>query len=385
MILFTLVSTLTVLIMGLIVRDVWRLGLLPHLRETPPVETPLVSILIPARNEAGSIGRCLDGALAQIYAHYEVIVVDDNSHDATPQILSSYAAHSSRLRTLTGKALPAGWVGKCHACQQAADVASGEWLLFLDADTVPQPGLVAALIVHAQRRNLDMLTIFPFLELGSFWERVIMPPFAALIVAVFPPERQNAPDVRPQEVVANGQCILVRADAYHAIGGHSAVRAEVLEDVRLGQALRANGARIGSASGIDFLRVRMYTNGGEVFSGLTKNAIAGFRSGGLRALWGGLRQFLVAFAPLWLLTFGGWLLATSGGPLAWSIFLHGLVVALVTLGFWALLLRRLYALPAHYALLWPLGMLAYGTITLWALWRVMSGRGVVWKGRAYAG
>lgn len=383
-ILFT--SGLSLLLLALVARDAWRLTLIPTLRSaraTP--DAPLVSLLIPARNEATRIERCLDGALAQTYPAYEVIVVDDNSTDTTPQILARYAAQDGRLRVVRGAALPTDWIGKCYACQQAADKASGAWLLFLDADTAPQPRLLAALLDHAERHELDMLTLFPFMEFGSFWERVIMPPFLALINAVFPPERQNAPDVRPEEIVANGQCILVRADAYHAIGGHAAVRGEVLEDVQLAQALRKSGARTGVASGQAFLRVRMYTNGAEVIEGLAKNAIAGARSGGGRALWGGLRQFLLAFGAQWLLLDSLWLFVTQQQVLAWIVLLHSIVVLIILFSFWALLLRRLYRQPIGYALLWPLGMLCYGCIALWALWRIWSRRGVTWKGRAYAG
>jgi hypothetical protein len=370
-------------LLALLLQDLRRLRATPALLPAqPPPDAPLVSILIPARNEAATIGRCLAGALAQACPRYEVIVVDDGSADATPQILAGLAAQHERLQVLRGRPLPPGWAGKCNACQQAADAARGEWLLFLDADTAPEPGLAAALVAHAERRGQDLLTIFPFLELGSFWERMVLPPFLALITAVFPPERQNAPDVRPAEVAANGQCILVRRAAYASIGGHGAVRGEVLEDMRLAQALRAAGYRTGTADGKAFLRVRMYTSGREVLAGLTKNAVAGFRAGGGRSLWGGARVFLLALAPFNLLAVGAALLAL-GRAEAWAPLLAGGIVALAALLFWALLLRTLYQQPAWRALLWPLGTLCYGAIAARAAWLVWSGRGVEWKGRTY--
>ena len=385
MLILFLTLIVTAALLALLWQDVRRLTITPALlpADAPP-DPLLVSILIPARNEAASIGRCLAGALAQSYSHYEVIVVDDGSTDATLQILTGLAAEHGRLRVLRGRPLPPGWAGKCNACQQAADAARGRWLLFLDADTAPAPGLVAALMMHAERHGQDMLTIFPFLELGSFWERVVLPPFLALITAVFPPERQNAPDVRPDEVAANGQCILLRRSAYVGIGGHAAVRGEVLEDMRLAQALRAAGFRTGSASGLPFLRVRMYRNGREVLEGLTKNAVAGFRAGGGRSAWGGARVFLLALAPFNLLVLGA-ALALEGQPEAWAVLVAGGALALGALWFWALLLRTLYRQPAPWALLWPLGTLCYGAIAVRAAWRVWSGRGVEWKGRVYEG
>src|SRR5262245_56492997 len=143
-IMFTLVLTsgLTLLLLTLLARDVWRLHIIPQLRPgVVPATGPLVSLLIPARDEAARIARCLEGALSQTYPCYEVIVVDDGSSDATPEILAHYAAIHERLRIIQGAPLPPGWMGKCHACQQAAGAAGGAWLLFLDADTAPQPGL----------------------------------------------------------------------------------------------------------------------------------------------------------------------------------------------------------------------------------------------------
>mgnify|MGYP001028954588 CR=1 FL=1 len=380
-------SAATLLLLTGFIQDYMRLRCLPRLAR-PDISTapqPYVSLLIPARNEAHTIARCLDGTLRQTYPAYEVIVVDDGSTDATPLILSRYAERERQLRVVASAPLPRGWIGKCHACQQAATAARGEWLLFLDADTVPQPTLIAALLTHAQRQNFDMLTIFPFLELGSFWERLVMPPFQALIYTLFPLARLNAPDARPDEIVANGQCILVRREVYQQIGGHGAVHSEVLEDVRLAQTARASGFRVGAAMGQQDLRVRMYTNGREVLEGLTKNAVAGYRSGGSRSFWAGARQVGLAVGPPDLLIWGGVLVAMQGDVSAWAVLLHGLLVTMIAISFWIWLLRRFYELPWGYALLWPLGVLSYSFIALHSLWRVHSGRGVIWKGRTYVG
>jgi glycosyltransferase involved in cell wall biosynthesis len=342
-------------------------------------------VLIPARNEAHNIGRCLDGILAQQYAPYEVIVVDDASTDATPEILAAYARAHAHIHVVQSGDLPPGWLGKPHACQQAACHARGEWLLFLDADTVPQPALLAALLAHARQGQLDLLTVFPFLELGSFWERVILPQFQTLIRATFPFERLNAPDVRPDEVVANGQCILVRRAAYWQSGGHAAVSSAVLEDVLLARQVRAAGFRIGVVMALAHLRVRMYTNGREVLEGLTKNAVAGYASGGDQSAWAGMRQFLLILVPMWLTAGAVGLQVYDGAVRAWLVSGYALLVWLVAFSFWAILLQRFYALGWWYALLWPFGMLCYGVIALRGFWRIRSGRGINWKGRTYAG
>lgn len=365
--------------------DWLRLSRRPRLGPPDPAlaRSGLVSILIPARDEERGIGRCVAGALAQGAPALEVIVLDDGSTDGTAAILAAVA--DPRLRVVQGRPLPPGWVGKCNACQQLGEAARGEWLLFLDADTAPQPELVAALLTHAERRGLDLVTVFPFLELGTFWERAVLPPFLALIAALYPFERFEQPDVRPDEVLANGQCILVRRAAYQAVGGHGAVRDEVLEDVRLAQAIRRAGYRVGGGEALAYLRVRMYTSGREVAAGLTKNAAAGYRSGGARSGWAATRLALMAFGPLWLLGAGLALALGGAGATGWAVAGLGLVTLGVGLGLWGALYRRLYGLSPLYGLVWPLGLLAYLLIALGGMWRVRSGRGVEWKGRRYAG
>lgn len=368
-------------------RDLHRLTHRPRLVAAPPPTPPApsVSVLIPARNEARVIERCVTAALHQTYPTYDVTVVDDGSTDETAAIVQRLAAADPRLRLLTGRPLPDGWVGKCNVCQQLGASANGTWLLFLDADTAPQPDLIAALINHAHEHQLDLVSIFPFLELGSFWERVILPPFLALISALYPFERMTRPEARPEDVLANGQCILVRRSAYEAIDGHGAVRAEVLEDVRLAQALRRAGFRVGGGEGLDLLRVRMYTNGREVAAGLIKNAAAGYRSGGLRSSWVALRQLSLAVGPFWLLGAGATLSARSERATGLGVMALGGLCLAAGLQLWATLYQRLYRLSPLYALIWPFGQLAYLLLAGWGMSQVWRGRGVLWKGRRYAG
>ena len=366
-------------------RDWARLARFPRLGPPaiPTAQAPLVSILIPARNEERAIGRCVAGALAQHYPAYELIVVDDGSTDGTAALLAG--VNDPRLRVLCGRPLPPAWVGKCNVCQQLGEAARGEWLLFLDADTAPQPDLVAALVTYAEQHQLDLVTIVPFLELESFWERAVLPPFLALIGDLYPFERMAQPDVRPEQVMANGQCILVRQTAYAAIGGHAAVRDEVLDDVRLAQALRRAGYRVGGAEGLAYLRVRMYTSGREVVAGLTKNAAAGYRNGGGRSLAAGLRLLALAYGPLCLLGSGVAALSLDTGALGWVLVGLGALTLAGGLTYWGTLYRRLYGLNPLYGLIWPFGLMTYLWIAVWGMWRVRSGQGVVWKGRTYTG
>ncbi|WP_129626382.1 glycosyltransferase family 2 protein [Candidatus Oscillochloris fontis] len=379
---FLSISSATILL--LIAADIQRLQRVPQLSSPHiPDHAPPISILIPARNEERNIGCCVRSALAQNYPRLEVIVLDDSSTDRTGALLASI--DDPRLRVITGSDLPPGWVGKCHACQQLGSVAQGEWLLFLDADTLAAPDLVATLLSSAQARYLDLLTIFPFLELGSFWERVVLPPFLALITALFPFAEMDRPDTRPDQVLANGQCIFVRHTMYAQIGGHAAVRNEVLEDVRLAQTIRAAGGKVGAAAGMDVLQVRMYTNGREVAEGLMKNAAAGYRSGGGRSGWAMIGLVVEAFGPPAILGAGVYGLKRGETEVAWAGLLGGGLSLLASLALRATLYRRLYRQPMAYALLWPCGLLSYIVIAGVGMWRVRHGHGVVWKGRRYEG
>jgi hypothetical protein len=176
----------------------------------------------------------------------------------------------------------------------------------------------------------------------------------------------------------------VRRTAYFAAGGHAAVRDEVLEDVKLAQLLRRNGYRIGAAEGLELLSVRMYRNGAEVREGLAKNAAAGARSGGKRTNTVILRLLAMTFGPLWV-ALAACVLAARRSQLTILACLGSALAYTANLWLWRKLLRHLYRQPGWYALLWPVGLLSYLLIALWGMWRVHSGRGVVWKGRTYDG
>jgi chlorobactene glucosyltransferase len=380
-------AALAWLVIVLIVRDWQRARRLPALQHSPMLASrPFVSIVIPARNEAANIARCLDGALSQRYAPYEVIVVDDGSTDATPRILHDYATRfSDKLTVVTGRPLPRGWVGKCNACLHGAQHARGDWLLFLDADTAPQPNLIAALLALAQQRGLDLVSVLPFNELRTWSEQLVLPVFYQFALTAFPLQRNLSADPPASNVLANGQCLLVRADAYWSLGGHEVVKDKVLEDIEFAQAMRRAGYRIGLATAFDHLRVRMYHNLAEVVQGLGKHAAAGRRASGWRAFWAVLRMSLTLLAP-WLLSIAA-INHVAAQPLAWH---SGLALVVtggalgVTLGFWAQRYRQWYALPRRMGVLAALGWLIYLFIVVRGTLQVLFRRGVTWKERVYS-
>jgi chlorobactene glucosyltransferase len=380
---FLPLSALCLLAAAFCLQAVLRERLAPTLAPGATLVTqPLISVLIPARDEAERIGACLAGLAGQSYRNFELLVVDDHSSDATAAIVRSYTAQMPTLDVLPSIALPAGWAGKCWACWQAAGSARGDWLLFLDADVMPRPELLAALVAHAESRSLDLLTLMPFQQLGSLAERVIMPAFFALLYDLYPLDQVSDP--RSPIAFANGPCLLIRRKVYFATGGHQAVRASILEDTELGRIVKAAGYRLEATLAPDLIAARMYAGWASLAEGLGKNAVAGYRSGGTRSGWVGARLALVAFLPCYLLLAGAVLaLARPGSVIGAVLLLHGALLAALALVCWGWLARRRYRLAPWWGALFPLGLAIYFWLAARALLRLRSGRGVVWKGRTF--
>jgi chlorobactene glucosyltransferase len=381
------------LIVALVIRDLRSAQAVPLLE--PAVEpdlspkssasmepAPLVSVIVPARDEAARIGRLLDGLERQTRRDFELLVLDDCSSDGTGALVQARAGSLPGWRLLTGAPLPDGWTGKCWACWQAAEQSRADWLLFLDADTAPAPALIDALIRRARERDLDFLTLLPYLELHSFAERLLMPAFTGLIQAVFPLDQVNDP--RSPLAIANGQCILVRREAYFATGGHSTVRGSVLEDVHLALLIKGAAYRTEVAGGPQLLSVRMYTNFSEIAEGLRKNAWAGYSTGGWRSAWGGARQALLAFGP-WTVLVAGIIAGARRHASATALLLCGGGLSVFTATFWGYTVRRLHRIHPLWGLLLPFGTLTYFVLAALAWISIRRGTGVRWKGRAYRG
>ncbi len=262
--------------------------------ESPGPEEPVrLTVVIPARDEAANIGTCLDRVLAQDLAGFDVVVLDDGSTDATPRILAQKAA-DPRLSVLTGgEALPEGWLGKAWACERAARKAleaGAEWLLFIDADVRLHPHAAAAAVGWAQRHELDMVSGLGALEMDGFWEKVIQPAVGGLILAGNDVNKHNDPErTEPEHVMANGQFILLRASRYQEIGGHAAVKSDVLDDVGMARAVVSSGGPYHLLWMSSLFACRMYSSLGEIWDGWTKNLFAG-----LKHSWGTLGALLLA-------------------------------------------------------------------------------------------
>jgi chlorobactene glucosyltransferase len=248
-----------------------NLALIPRLRFAVRVldTAPRVSVVIPARNEERDVESAVRSHLAQDYSNFEVVVVDDRSTDGTWGILKRLALEDARLCVVEGIEPPSGWLGKPHALAQGAAAAKGDLLLFADADVRYHPRALSGAVAYLEDRRLDFLMLLPRVEMRGFWENVLMP---YLLVAFFQAPGFMANWRRPRSIAAGGGAgNLVRRAVYDSVGGHAALRDSVVDDVRLGFAIKGAGYRFGVVRAEDEVVVRMYRGFREVFDGFTKN------------------------------------------------------------------------------------------------------------------
>ncbi|MDQ3257024.1 MAG: glycosyltransferase [Acidobacteriota bacterium] len=340
---------------------------------------PLVSILVPARNEEHRVlEQSIRSMLAQDYGRFEVVAVNDRSTDATGIILRSIALSDQRLRVIDGVEPPAGWLGKPHALQQALDEARGEWVLATDADMIFHPHAVRTAMTHAVRGRYDAVTLLPYVECLSFWEKVFMPAFGWFMIMALPLERVNDP-ARPESLGVGG-FFLIRRAMLEGVGGYRAVRNEVAEDLRTAEILKGAGARLRVEYAPDLARTRMQTNLREIWEGFTKNLFAGAKFSFWRALAGAFSVLLFSVAPALLAVFCALKLLTGVGHGWWQLFIPAALVWVIQVATFALI-NTSWHIPARYALTMPLGHALFVAILINSAVRIASGSGVTWKGR----
>ena len=352
----------------------------PRLRSREVARSgPLVSVIVPARNEAMNIGTCLATLAHSTYENREVIVVDDRSTDGTGDIVRALEERSqASIQLVDGEELPPGWYGKPWACWQGSRVAKGEILLFTDADTRHHPELVGRAVSAIQAEKADLLTVLPEQTLGTFWERAVMPHMLFMLGV-----RYRAPWLNrtrdPLHVVANGQFIMMPRASYDAIGGHETVRHEVVEDLRLAQRVVEEGRKLYATHAEEYMQTRMYRSLGGIVEGWTKNVAIGSGYAVHRPLRVAAPWLIALFLPVaWVLPavllIGELFVAVPDRLVVWA-----LGATILSLTFWMFINVRM-KVPPLYSLLYPVGGLTAAFIVLRS---AMRGRKVLWKGRQY--
>jgi len=339
-----------------------------------------VSAIIPARNEEVNIARVVR-SLAHQPGIREILVVNDQSVDRTGEILAALEAEIPILRTLRAESLPEGWLGKTHAVTEGARAASGDWLLFTDADTYHVPGSLAELMQRAEDEHADLLSISPGQDTPTWWEKAVIPFVFVKLATLF--RFEEVSDPHSTAAAANGQYLLVRKDIYERVGGHEAVKLEILEDVELARRIKVRGGKLVFLPGARWVRTRMYNSFREMWQGWTKNLYLFYE--------GKLSKLLAAVASLWILDLCP-ILAFMGACLWIAICRTVGVVALVALSMFLLALARqrnygraLARLGFNPALAsyQPIGAALLGALLLSSLCAHRARGNIEWKGRQY--
>ncbi len=343
-----------------------------------PAEMEL-TVIVPARNEEDCLGACLESLVAQsneffaLGREWELLVVDDGSTDRTRSIAASFAG----VTVLDPAKLERGWTGKANACWTAAQRARGQWLLFTDADTIHEAGNLRRAIHEAEKHNVGVLSYSPKQLVSGLWQRALMPLFFSELALAYPPEKVSDPELRI--AAANGQFLLVKREAYRTLGGHAAVKGEILEDVELAFLAKRRKVGLRFRYAADALSTRMYRNVSAMIEGWTKNLALLFGNSLILAAWRVLDIFLLIGLPL--LAWRYWNYGVQQVP--W--FTAGWLLALV----WLRNLWRFYArvaksnFPAIDCLISPLALPLF-VVLLYRSWfqnRVLHR--VSWKGRTY--
>jgi chlorobactene glucosyltransferase len=396
--------TLALVFVGYLAFTAWRMRDSRSIGEWPPTipsDPPLVSVILPARNEERNIERCLASIVASTWPLLEVIVVDDASTDATAQIARRIAHRASTaseagvlvdpkrpmapmLRTvkvIAAPPLPAGWFGKQWACHTGVQAARGAIVLFTDADTRHGPELLARSIAAMKDRKSSLLTVIGQQEMVTFWEKVVQPTVFALLHSRFGGLEAISRARSPRNKIANGQFLLFPRDTYEQVGGHAAVRDHVAEDLRLAQKVTEMGGQMHALLAMEHFSTRMYTTLGEIRRGWGKNVYAGgrdtFPQGPLMGLFFRLTLPVAPLVPLIpILAALLWWLGVLGNGAA----LFAAITAPINLLFW-MGIYRFAGLNPLWGMTYPLGSLVFAWICTEAAWKGLS---VTWKGRTYS-
>ena len=342
----------------------------PLTDQTGDPDGPRVSVIVAARDEGPHIERALQSLIAQRYGALEIIAIDDRSADDTGAILDRMASREPRLRALHVTELPAHWLGKNHALHTGAAIATGEYLLFTDADVVFAPDALARAVAYARARGIDHLTLGPELDSPGLWLTLVVNFFSLGFLLYYRP--WHAEDPKRQEHIGIGAFNLVRTSLYRGFGGHSRIALRPDDDIKLGRLVKLAGGRQVVAGGIGTIRVRWYSTVGELARGLRKNTFAGLNYNLPLAIGAIIMQLVVNVWPF------AALFVTSGA--VW--WLNAVA---------ALLLMSMYALVAYgggakpwLAIGYPIAALIFVYIVVSAIWYTVSRGGIEWRGTFYS-
>jgi chlorobactene glucosyltransferase len=375
---FTII--LTIFLLDLL-RVTTRFDELPIVK-TIDGNTPLVSVIVPMRNEERHARQCIESLLSQSYPNLEVIAVDDMSKDNTLNILNQLALTHANLKVIEGTSTPQGWTGKNHALWHGVMQANGDWLLFVDADVSSEPYMLTSAIRYVEDNKVDMLSISPFHVLTTFWERVIQPVIFTSIFYAFPPEKINDPSSKI--AAAMGGFILIRRGVYEAIGGHSSIKDRILEDFSLAYLVKSSGYKLSIMKGEKLVSVKWYANFTEMWQGWTKNIFFGLGKKWEQLIVSVFMLLALGVFPPVLFVWSCIEVFSSGvQSYVWLVILAESLFLLILALYIGRHCANLFAIPRYYSFTFPIGIVIFIAMMLASAYKITKGSGITWKERVY--
>ena len=368
-------STLVFLLAGYEYLTLMHFPTLPE-NSVSTMNGPLVSIILPVRNQANTVSECVTSLVALDYPQKEIIVVDGNSTDATQEILKTF---DGKIKLVEEEPLPQGWVGKNWACHIGYKQATGDLLMFTDGDSIHSRDSLAKTVNYLEFTKADLVTLAPAAILRTFWEKLLQPPIFWLIM-MFVGGKWVNDDSKPRWALGNGQYMLFRREAYDKVGGHYAVRDRISEDYSLGRLIKANSLRLRMVTASDSLGVRMYSSLPEIWRGWRKNFYSVSGNHPLfRATYRLILLFTFLVLPFIVLGYG--IVLAPVIPLNIYLLTGAFMAFFLWLGL--VILDRSIRVNPLYALLLPFSVLVYIGIGIDSTVRGALGMGFSWKGRVY--
>jgi len=357
----------------------------PYLREglDLPGTDELISVIVPAHNEAQVVGHLAESILKQQDVNLELIIVLDRCTDASREILEVIRGGDQRLRIIENDDCPGDWAGKCNAARVGAEAAKGQWLLFTDADVYFDSRAVRAAIAFARARSLDLLSAYTTLTAHKWWERVVQPVAAVMLLRQYPSDRVNDP--KNPRSFANGQFMLFKASTYEAIGGHRCVKDDLLEDIAFARVVHKQSGRISVVASDGMLITSMYQSLARLLEGWKRIFIETTRRNAGKLQQYAFRLFASGMASLFdvaAIIFGA-VLINQGGVLVGIVALVAGVVALVAQTAALIMIYSHSRFPLIGIMGWPIGCILIAWTLLAGARDIRKRRPLHWGGRAY--
>ncbi|MFO0938289.1 MAG: glycosyltransferase family 2 protein [Gemmataceae bacterium] len=335
-----------------------------------PTQQVKLSVIVPARNEEHDISFAIQTILRQNDVESEIIIVNDNSSDQTGLIVDAIACTNSNVTVIHNPELRSGWLGKANAMQHAADIATGDYLLFTDADVRHSPNCFQTALAEMEQQRLDFLSFFPTIQCVSFWENANLPIYVGGLIQL---AGNSTADSCRTDAIAAGALLLIRAEVFRAIGGWEEIRMEMFDDVAMARLVKKRGGRVGFHAAPDLLNVRLFKGNRDAFWGTTKNILAGLRG----RLWLTplvmLLPFLVFWSPFFAVVIGvisGSLVLILAGLVTYAIQYCSLLIG-----------RELFSFHRGKALFFPFVAVVVLCCFLRALYYFMVHGSILWRDR----